>query len=97
EVVNRTRLNGRGEAGRYFTNYSQSSDWWLVPGLVERRPAVLAHHPDDPSSQPLYIILLEWAEERLMNVRDFRYARYVIDGAELIFDSPQGRDHHPPS
>jgi RNA polymerase sigma-70 factor (ECF subfamily) len=84
EVVNRTRLNGRGEAGRYFTNYAQSSDWRLVPGLVERRPAVLAHDPDDPSGRPLYFILLDWSEERLMSVRDFRYARYVIDRAELI-------------
>jgi RNA polymerase sigma-70 factor (ECF subfamily) len=84
EVVNRTRLNGRGEAGRYFSNYGQSSDWRLVPGLVEGRSAVLVHHPDDPSGQPLYFILLDWSQERLMNVRDFRYARYVIDGAALI-------------
>jgi RNA polymerase sigma-70 factor (ECF subfamily) len=96
EVVNRTRLNGRGEAGRYFTNYGQSSDWRLAPGLVEGRPAVLVHHPDDPGGRPLYFILLDWSEERLMNVRDFRYARYVIDDAELILDSPQGRDHQPP-
>jgi RNA polymerase sigma-70 factor (ECF subfamily) len=84
EVVNRTRLNGRNEVGRYFTNYGQSSDWRLVPGLVERRPAVVVHHPDDPSGQPLYFILLDWAEDRLLRVRDFRYARYVIDGAEVI-------------
>ena len=84
EVVNRTRLNGRGEAGRYFTNYGQSRDWQLVPGLVEGRPAVLVHDPDDPQGVPLYFILLDWTGERLLKVRDFRYARYVTDGAELI-------------
>jgi RNA polymerase sigma-70 factor (ECF subfamily) len=84
EVVNRTRLNGRGEAGRYFTNYGQSRDWQLVPGLVDRRPAVLVHAPDDPQGAPLYFILLDWTGERLLKVRDFRYARYVTDGAELI-------------
>jgi RNA polymerase sigma-70 factor (ECF subfamily) len=84
EVVNRTRLNGRGEAGRYFGNYGQSRDWLLVPGLVERRPAVLVHDPDDPVGVPLYFILLDWTGERLLKVRDFRYARYVTDGAELI-------------
>jgi len=84
EVVNRTRLNGRSEASRYFTNYGQSADWRLVPGLVERRPAVLVHDPDDPSGTPLYFILLDWSEDRLLKVRDFRYARYVIDGADLI-------------
>ena len=84
EVVNRTRLNGRGEVGRYFGNYGQSRDWLLVPGLVERRPAVLVHDPDDPGGMPLYFILLDWTGERLLKVRDFRYARYVTDGAELI-------------
>jgi RNA polymerase sigma-70 factor (ECF subfamily) len=84
EVVNRTRLDGRGEAGRYFTNYGQSRDWQLVPGLVERRPAVLVHDPDDPDGVPLYFILLDWTGDRLLKVRDFRYARYVTDGAELI-------------
>ena len=84
DVVNRTRLDGRGEAGRYFTNYGQSRDWQLVPGLVERRPAVLVHDPDDPAGVPLYFILLDWTGERLLKVRDFRYARYVTDGAELI-------------
>jgi RNA polymerase sigma-70 factor, ECF subfamily len=83
-VVNRTRLNGRGEAGRYFGNYGQSRDWQLVPGMVERRPAVLVHDPDDPDGAPLYFILLDWTGDRLLKVRDFRYARYVTDGAELI-------------
>jgi RNA polymerase sigma-70 factor (ECF subfamily) len=84
EVVNRTRLSGRREASRYFGNYGQSTDWRLVPGLVEGRPAVLVHHPDDPGGTPLYFILLDWSQDRLLKVRDFRYARYVIDGAELI-------------
>ena len=83
EVVNRTRLNGRGEVGRYFTNYGQSRDWQLVPGLVEGRPAVLVHDPADPGGVPLYFILLDWMGERLLKVRDFRYARYVTEGAEL--------------
>ena len=84
EVVNRTRLNGRGEVGRYFGNYSQSSDWHLVPGLVDGRPAVIVHSPDQPSGPPIYFMLLDWADGRLRAVRDFRYARYAVEGAELI-------------
>ncbi len=84
EVVNRVNVNGRSAAGRYFTNYGQSRDWHLVPGLAEGRPAVLVYHPDDPDGPPLYFILLDWTGERLSKVRDFRYARYVTDGAELI-------------
>ena len=84
EVVNRTRLNGRGEAGRYFTNYSQTDDWHLVPGMVDRRPAILVHSPQDPSGPPIYFMLLDWADDRVLTVRDFRYARYAVEGAELI-------------
>lgn len=84
EVVNRTRLNGRGEVSRYFGNYSQSRDWLLVPGLVDRRPAVIVHDPDQPSGPPIYFLLLDWAGDRLLGIRDFRYARYALEDAELI-------------
>jgi RNA polymerase sigma-70 factor (ECF subfamily) len=84
EVVNRTRLNGRSEVSRYFGNYGQSRDWRLVSGLAERRPAVLVCDPDESVKTPLYFILLDWAGDHLLAVRDFRYARYATDGAELI-------------
>ncbi len=84
EVVNRTRLSGRGEVSRYFGNYSQTTDWHLVPGLVEGRPAVIVHDPEQPTGPPIYFMLVDWADDRLLAVRDFRYARYVVDDAELI-------------
>jgi RNA polymerase sigma-70 factor, ECF subfamily len=84
EVVNRTRLNGRGEVSRYFGNYSQTTDWHLVPGLVDRHPAVIVHDPDRPSGPPIYFLLLDWAGDRLLGIRDFRYARYAVEDAELI-------------
>ncbi len=87
EVVNRTRLNGRGEVRRYFGNYSQTTDWHLVPGLVEGRPAAVVLDPDQPVDPPLYFMLVDWRDGHLLNVRDFRYARYVVDGAELSFNA----------
>ena len=48
ELVNKTRLNGKAEVSRYFGNYSKVSDWHLVPGLVEGRPAILVFDPDEP-------------------------------------------------
>jgi RNA polymerase sigma-70 factor (ECF subfamily) len=87
EVVNRTRLSGRDAVGRYFGNYSETSDWLLAPGLVEGRPAVIVHDPAQPSGPPLYFMLLSWADGRLRAVRDFRYARYAVEGAELIDSS----------
>jgi RNA polymerase sigma-70 factor (ECF subfamily) len=87
EVVNRTRLNGRGEVGKYFTNYSQTRDWHLVAGLVDGRPAMVVHSPEDPDGPPIYFILIDWAGDRLLALRDFRYARYALEGADLL-DSP---------
>ena len=92
ELVNKVRLSGRSEVSNYFHNYDQISDWQLVPGLVDRRPAVLVRAPDDPSAKPAYFILLAWAGERVLNIRDFRFARYVTEGAEIIVADQPGRD-----
>jgi RNA polymerase sigma-70 factor (ECF subfamily) len=45
---------------------------------------VIVHDPRTPSHAPSYFILLEWAGDRLVNVRDFRFARYAAEGAELF-------------
>jgi RNA polymerase sigma-70 factor (ECF subfamily) len=84
ELVNRTRMNGKREVGRYFHNYSDVDDWRFVPGLVDRRAALLVCDPRDPSAAPAYFVLLRWAGDRLTNIRDFRHARYAIEGAEIV-------------
>ena len=84
-MVNRTRLKGRGEVQNYFGNYSLTQDWHLAVGWVDRRPAVLVRDPANPIGRPTYFVLLEWTGDRLASVRDFRYARYAADDAEIIF------------
>jgi RNA polymerase sigma-70 factor (ECF subfamily) len=84
ELVNKTRLNGKVEVSRYFGNYSKVSDWHLVPGLVEGRPAILVFDPNEPGSQPKYFMLLDWSAGKVATIRDFRHARYVIDGADYL-------------
>ena len=88
EVVNRTRLKGRGQVQSYFGNYSQTRDWDLVVGWVDRHPAALVRNPAAPSAQTTYFILLEWMGEKIVNVRDFRYAGYAIADAEIIIPPP---------
>jgi RNA polymerase sigma-70 factor (ECF subfamily) len=84
ELVNKTRMHGKGEVGRYFGNYALVHDWQLVPGFVDRRPAILVRDPRDPSGAPAYFVLLNWEGDRLVGIRDFRHARYATDGAELL-------------
>jgi len=83
DLVARKRMNGRSEVAEYFDNYALVQDWHLVPGLVDRRPAVLVCDPCDAVGRPAYFILLEWAGDRLVTIRDFRFARYAIEGGEL--------------
>jgi RNA polymerase sigma-70 factor (ECF subfamily) len=82
ELVGKTRLNGKAEVSRYFGNYDAISDWHLVPGMLEGRPAILVFDPDDRDAGPKYFMLLGWTAGKVATIRDFRHAPYVIDGAE---------------
>lgn len=82
ELVSKTRLNGKAEVSRYFGNYSAVSDWHLVPGVLEGLPAILVFDPDHRDAGPKYFMLLDWAAGKVVTIRDFRHAPYVIEGAE---------------
>jgi len=84
ELVNRTRMHGRREVGTYLHNYGLAHDWYFVPALLERRPALAVRDPGDPSAALTYFVLLQWEDGRLMHIRDFRYARYVTEGADVV-------------
>src|SRR5262245_25060766 len=87
EVVNRTRMQGPQEVGKYFHNYNLAQDWHFVPALLERRPALAVRDPGDPSATVAYFVLLQWEHGRLIHIRDFRYARYVTEGADVVIAS----------
>jgi RNA polymerase sigma-70 factor (ECF subfamily) len=81
ELVAMRRMHGKKEVSVYFTNYSRAKDWHFALGFVEGRPAAIAY---DPSGKPTSFVLLEWAGDRVAAIRDFRHARYAMDGAELV-------------
>jgi RNA polymerase sigma-70 factor (ECF subfamily) len=84
DLVARHTVAGRGEVSKYFGNYARIEDWHLVPGLVEGHAAALVRDPGDPAGPPRYFVLLDWGSDGLIGIRDFRYARYAIDGAEIV-------------
>ena len=83
DLVNRRRLQGRSDVSNYFGNYERASHWHFVPGFVEGRAAILVYNPANPAGPPTYFVLLEWRADRLVTIRDFLYAPYVMEGAEL--------------
>lgn len=84
ELVARTRMSGRKAVGGYLENYAATGDWLFAPGLVEGRAAVLVSRPGAPSGPPAYFILLDSDRDRVTAIRDFRYAPYAIDGADVV-------------
>ncbi|AMN45502.1 sigma-70 family RNA polymerase sigma factor [Rhodoplanes sp. Z2-YC6860] len=82
ELVNHHRMKGK-EVANYFGNYAKISNWHLTPGQVDGRPAVLVRESADPAAKPSYLIVLEWSNGKIVNIRDFRYARYVVESAAV--------------
>jgi RNA polymerase sigma-70 factor (ECF subfamily) len=70
------------EVGGYFSNYAKLSDWRMRLGTVENEHAVVVFL--EQNLTPSYFILLEWNGERIARIRDFRYARYVMEAVDLL-------------
>ncbi|MDB5215753.1 MAG: polymerase sigma-70 factor, subfamily [Myxococcaceae bacterium] len=86
ELVNRVRLSGRQAVGAYYHRYAEGCvSWRCVPGSVDGRPAILMVDPNDTDGRPAFFILLDWADEKVTGVRDFMFARYAMEGAEVLF------------
>jgi RNA polymerase sigma-70 factor, ECF subfamily len=84
DLVARRQLQGREDVKEYFHQYARVDQWQMAAGFVDRRPAVLAYDRSDPAGRPAFFILLDWRGEELVDIRDFLFARYAIEGAEVI-------------
>jgi RNA polymerase sigma-70 factor (ECF subfamily) len=74
---------GAADVGRFFTIYSGFDQRVrLQPAWLEGRE-VLAVFTDPAASRPDYLMWIEWTGDRIAFIHDYRYARYVLDGAEL--------------
>jgi RNA polymerase sigma-70 factor, ECF subfamily len=83
DLVNRLQRRGRSEVADYFHRYALNVDWRVVAGAVDSRPALLVFEIPDEGT-PAYFILLDWCDDSVAGIRDFRFARYAMDGAELL-------------
>lgn len=80
DLVNRTALAGSGAVGIYYTRYADQPDWHVSIGMAEGRPALLYRRT--PADVPAFVVLLGWREGRIVAIRDFHYAQYVMDGLD---------------
>jgi RNA polymerase sigma-70 factor (ECF subfamily) len=84
DLVGRTKLIGAAQiSGNYFGKYSQTDSWRFAVGTVEGHPAILAYDKHQESAEPTYFILLTWEDGLVSLIRDYHYARYVIQDAQI--------------
>jgi RNA polymerase sigma-70 factor, ECF subfamily len=84
DLVNRLQVKGRSAVGEYFHRYALNRDWRVLPGFVDRCPAILVFEPRDSGGPPAYVLVLDWSNDSVVRIRDFRFARYAMEGAELL-------------
>jgi RNA polymerase sigma-70 factor (ECF subfamily) len=84
DLVNRLQAKGRSAVGEYFHRYALHRDWRVLPGFVDRCPAILVCEPRDAGGPPAYVLGLDWINDSVVTIRDFRFARYAMEGVELL-------------
>ncbi|MET3900258.1 RNA polymerase sigma-70 factor (ECF subfamily) [Devosia sp. UYZn731] len=68
----------------YFTRYADMTDRQLAIGTIDGQLAVLVVRTDIPADTPNSLILIDWAEEQIIRLRDYSHARYVLTGASIF-------------
>jgi Sigma-70, region 4 len=74
---------GAADVGMFFDIYARSPPVRVAPAWLDGRE-VIAVYEDHQAVKPSYLMWLEWADDRISFIRDYRYVRYVIDDAELV-------------
>lgn len=74
---------GAENVGIFFGTYAQFDGIRLAPAWLEGREviAVFEHERD---SAPAYFMSLEWRDDLIVFIRDYRYDRYVMRDADIV-------------
>jgi hypothetical protein len=80
---------GAADVGTFFTIYARFEGVKLLPAWVEERE-VIAVFEEGAGAKPSYFMWLEWRNGRISFIRDYRYARYIVNDAALML-APDGQ------
>jgi RNA polymerase sigma factor (sigma-70 family) len=84
DLVNRLQLEGRDSIAPYFTRYGEVTKWQFAFGAVEGQPAMLVFDSTGPMERPAHFVLIGWSEDRLIRIRDFLFAPYVLEAIDWV-------------
>jgi hypothetical protein len=82
DLVKRLKLEGRDKIGLYFTRYAEVEKWRFALGAVEGQPAMLVFDGTGPMERPAHFVLIDWSESRIIEIRDFLFAPYVLEAID---------------
>lgn len=74
---------GRSSFETYFSRYTEMSAWRLNAGRIDGRLAAIVSNPAGPQRVPTNVIVVDWADDAIVRLRDFYHAQYVLDGAAV--------------
>ncbi|MBW8812645.1 MAG: sigma-70 family RNA polymerase sigma factor [Caulobacterales bacterium] len=92
DLVGRRSASGKAEVSGYFGRYASRADWRLSLSLVDGRPAITIVDPQTPPHPITHFVLVEFEGDRVRLIRDYRYARHVVDEADVRTWDPPGPD-----
>jgi hypothetical protein len=79
DLVGRTKIQGAAAVSEsYFHSYSQASHWRFALGIIEGHSAIMVYDMREKTKQPSYFILLVWENERVVSIRDYLFAPYIL-------------------
>jgi hypothetical protein len=84
DLVNRLQWQGRDKIGLYFTRYAEETKWRFALGAVEGQPAMLVFDSTGPMERPAHFVLIDWSESRIVEIRDFLFAPYVLEAIDWV-------------
>lgn len=84
DLVNRLQLQGRDKVDLYFTRYAQETKWRFALGAVEGQPVMLVFDSTGPMEKPAHFVLVDWLESRIIQIRDFLFAPYVLEAMDWV-------------
>jgi RNA polymerase sigma-70 factor (ECF subfamily) len=77
---------GRADVGQFFTIYAQIRNIRLKAARLDggHGDEVIAVYTQAADLKPAYFMQVDWREAEIVRIRDFRYATYVVDGADIV-------------
>jgi RNA polymerase sigma factor (sigma-70 family) len=80
-------VRGRTDVGtNFFSRYIKAADWKMSVASVEGREVVWVSDMS-PFNAVNYFMVLEWKDDKLISITDFRHARYISDGVVPVESS----------